>query len=174
PRSDSFFGLIQELVAPSVFRLLVVTCLLNQTRGKVAIPAFWSLLARYPDAVALSEANLEELSSMLQPLGLHNVRAKRLIEMSKKFVEAPPMEDKVFKSRAKDCPPTPINHYPGVGRYAVDSYRIFIADGGSQVAFPKENAADEDQPEWKKVMPLDKELRAYLIWRWAKAGIEWD
>ncbi|OJA20380.1 hypothetical protein AZE42_06677 [Rhizopogon vesiculosus] len=48
-------------------------------------------------------------------------------------------------------PPTPISHYPGIGRYALDSYRIFCT-------------ASE---EWKEVMPEDKELIRYLRWKWA-------
>ena len=30
------------------------------------------------------------------------------------------------------------------------------------------------EPEWKRVIPLDKELRAYLRWRWLKEGWVWD
>jgi methyl-CpG-binding domain protein 4 len=44
-------------------------------------------------------------------------------------------------------PPTSISHYPGIGRYALDSYRIFCT-------------ASE---EWKEVMPEDKELIRYLV-----------
>lgn len=44
-------------------------------------------------------------------------------------------------------PPTPISHYPGIGRYALDSYRIFCTSS----------------EEWKEVMPEDKELIRYLV-----------
>ncbi|KAG2053836.1 DNA glycosylase [Suillus hirtellus] len=50
-------------------------------------------------------------------------------------------------------PPTPVSHYPGVGRYALDSYRIFCTSHESE--------------EWKQVMPEDKELIRYLRWKWA-------
>lgn len=36
------------------------------------------------------------------------------------------------------------------------------------------DASKEPEPGWKSVMPLDKELRADLIWRWAKEGQVWD
>ena len=42
---------------------------------------------------------------------------------------------------------------------ALDSYRIF---------------ADFDPERWRTVIPLDKELRAYLIWRWAREGKLFD
>ena len=29
-------------------------------------------------------------------------------------------------------------------------------------------------PEWKSVLPQDKELRAYLTWMWLKEGWIWD
>ncbi|SPO39164.1 uncharacterized protein PSFLO_04643 [Pseudozyma flocculosa] len=238
-RSANFYGLIQELVSPNVFWLLVATCLLNQTRGRAAIPVFWHLVARWPDEGALADAPLDELTALLQPLGLHNIRARRLIDMSKKMVEVPHDPRNRFKARARECPETPIGIYPGVGRYAIDSYRIFVVDGGAhqglggerpvapaelrlreqldrqlrldeppttrdaavsmgQVAHTahqlatvaghtaKHEQAGQDAhatvveaeseshiPEWKKVLPLDKELRAYLVWRWAKEGIEW-
>lgn len=30
------------------------------------------------------------------------------------------------------------------------------------------------QPEWMRVLPMDKELRAYLRWMWLKEGFDWD
>ncbi|KAG8822276.1 hypothetical protein FRC19_006290 [Serendipita sp. 401] len=48
-----------------------------------------------------------------------------------------------------------------MGRYALDSYRIFCA----------KTVGDT---EWRNVMPLDKELRVYLRWKWALVGQIWD
>ncbi|SNX86766.1 uncharacterized protein MEPE_05475 [Melanopsichium pennsylvanicum] len=201
PRQVNFYGLIQELVTPNVFRLLVATCLLNQTKGRAAMPIFWELLRRWPDEHSLAEADVVELTELLQPIGLHNIRARRLISMSKTMVEIPYDERNSFKSRDKTAPDTPISIYPGVGRYAIDSWRIFVAGGGASVGLggakpvsPFDTCADNEEkpdmligtvstmtpndakiePEWKSVMPLDKELRAYLIWRWAKEGQVWD
>lgn len=28
--------------------------------------------------------------------------------------------------------------------------------------------------EWRRVVPLDKDLRRYLVWRWQKDGWDWD
>lgn len=95
-----------------------------------------------------------------------------------------------------------IAHLPGVGAYSLDSWRIFCRDelrgvgramtttGSSTVAEgadPNGNvsvgsgsaAGDtaeevEFMPEWKKVLPQDKELRAYLTWMWLKEGYVWD
>ncbi|TKY88303.1 hypothetical protein EX895_002655 [Sporisorium graminicola] len=195
-RQVNFYGLIQELVTPNVFRLLVATCLLNQTKGRAAMPVFWDLLGRWPDEHHLAKANVAELTDLLQPIGLHNVRARRLISMAQVMVEIPYDESNSFKSRDRTAPDTPISIYPGVGRYAIDSWRIFVAGGGASAglqgnkpvspfdtALSQAEAAvlrlnpprpEAERPEWKSVMPLDKELRAYLIWRWAKEGKVWD
>lgn len=87
------------------------------------------------------------------------------------------------------------------GPYALDSWRIFcrdklrgLADGwnsesaesrsllpnnsSSPNPLPSENRTSGEgkafQPEWMRVLPLDKELRAYLRWMWLKEGFEWD
>ena len=198
-RRLNFYGLIQEIVTPNVFRLLVATCLLNQTKGRSAMRVFWELVRRWPDEHHLAQADVAELTELLQPIGLHNIRARRLINMSRTMVEIPYDENNSFKSRDRTAPDSPIGIYPGVGRYAIDSWRIFVAGGGASVGLQGAKpvspfdtasaAADTDvamippcnpsnpniePPEWKSVMPLDKELRAYLIWRWAKEGQVWD
>ncbi|CAE6442956.1 unnamed protein product [Rhizoctonia solani] len=33
---------------------------------------------------------------------------------------------------------------------------------------------DDDDAEWRKVRPEDKQLRRYLVWRWAIEGVEYD
>jgi methyl-CpG-binding domain protein 4 len=35
-------------------------------------------------------------------------------------------------------------------------------------------AVEGFEPEWKRVVPLDKELRACLRWMWMKEGWIWD
>ncbi|PYH43518.1 methyl-CpG-binding domain-containing protein 4 [Aspergillus saccharolyticus JOP 1030-1] len=85
-----------------------------------------------------------------------------------------------------------IAHLPGVGAYSLDSWRIFCRDELRGVCKGKTTVASEDGrergegaandseeeaefvPEWKKVLPKDKELRAYLTWMWLKEGYVWD
>ena len=116
---------------------------------------------------------------MIRPLGLQSVRAKRLIRLSEKYLEAPPDRDRLYKSNAHTAPPTneppftqvqhdrrnppppspskrqrypptPVSHFPGTGAYALDSYRIFCTS--------------ISEPEaWKDVMPTDKELVKFLV-----------
>lgn len=77
-----------------------------------------------------------------------------------------------------------IGHLPGVGRYALDSWRIFCRDRLRGVETPvaeyvspfseARGVVEEPQGEWTHVLPTDKELRAYLRWRWLRHGWEWD
>lgn len=70
-----------------------------------------------------------------------------------------------------------IVHLPGMGPYALDSFRIFHRDEMLGLAddWLGKGAAEEGfEPEWKRVLPADKELRAYLRWRWEKEGWVWD
>lgn len=63
------------------------------------------------------------------------------------------------------------------GPYALDSWRIFCRDilRGKATGWNGEGGKEEGfQPEWMRVLPEDKELRAYLRWMWLKEGFEWD
>ncbi|KAL8936944.1 MAG: hypothetical protein Q9216_004675 [Gyalolechia sp. 2 TL-2023] len=81
-----------------------------------------------------------------------------------------------------------VGHLPGIGAYGIDSWRIFCRDelrGLGNAALPalpadgneelrRETETEEIGKEWTRVLPLDKELRAYLRWRWLRLGWEWD
>jgi methyl-CpG-binding domain protein 4 len=73
------------------------------------------------------------------------------------------------------------------GRYTLDSWRIFcrdellwghrgtaLADSGCKRGDGEEKGGKLFQPEWMRVLPRDKELRAYLRWMWMKEGWEWN
>lgn len=83
-----------------------------------------------------------------------------------------------------------ISHLHRCGRYAIDSWRIFCRDRLRRKAYDHlgtgweafhdidnvERIKEEGgfMPEWKLVLPRDKELRAYLVWLWMREGIQWD
>ncbi|EEY19797.1 conserved hypothetical protein [Verticillium alfalfae VaMs.102] len=62
------------------------------------------------------------------------------------------------------------------GKYALDSWRIFCRDVLLDRArdWNGLGAPPEFQPEWMRVRPDDKELRACLRWMYMKEGWEWD
>lgn len=125
------------------------------------------------------------MAALLQPLGLHNIRAARLVSLASTWITHPPIPFQgtvKYNYPARDTIPFPlpehngpkwgveqkyrweIGHLPGVGAYALDSWRIFCCD---------EFRGNGDRDEWRRVVPKDKELRAYCRWRWAKEGIRW-
>ncbi|KAF7553286.1 hypothetical protein G7046_g7141 [Stylonectria norvegica] len=62
------------------------------------------------------------------------------------------------------------------GKYSIDSWRIFCRDEllGRAEDWNGKSREPEFQPEWMRVMPDDKELRAFLRWMWMREGWEWD
>lgn len=91
-----------------------------------------------------------------------------------------------------------ISHLPGIGAYGHDSWRMFCRDqlrelsSGWNGEDPPRNTRNNNknhkthnhnndttnsppfEPEWKRVLPLDKELRAWMTWMWMKEGWVWD
>ncbi|KAI0423670.1 DNA glycosylase [Xylaria sp. FL1042] len=62
------------------------------------------------------------------------------------------------------------------GPYALDSWRIFCRDvlRGEAEDWNGAGREGEFQPEWMRVLPRDKELRACLRWMWMREGWQWD
>lgn len=175
--------------------------LLNKTRGTVAIPVFRSIISFWPTPVALAAAPHDELLHLLEPLGLQNRRASALLELAQSFVHDPPIKGRRYRTLhyplrdagkdvkvdeilADDDPRVgawEVAHLKGLGVYAWDSWRIFCRDEmrGVATGYNGEDdlpiaAGDAFEPEWKRVQPGDKELRAFLRWMWLREGILWN
>ena len=58
-----------------------------------------------------------------------------------------------------------------MGPYAIDSFRIFHRDEmrGLATDWLGNGAEKIFEPEWMRVVPLDKELKAYVKWQWLKS-----
>lgn len=199
PLQSASFGLVQESLSHDPFRLFIAVIFLNKTRGSVALPVFYELMERYPTPSDLSAAKREDVVEVIQHLGLQNQRAATCINLAKAWLERPPERGKRHRvlhypkhGDGKDIRPGEIideidervawevGVLPGVGAYAIDSWRIFCRDQlrGLPSGLP-ENITEEEkelemQKEWTKVLPMDKELRAYLRWRWLRNGWDWD
>jgi methyl-CpG-binding domain protein 4 len=123
--------LLQEMVGGDPWRLLVACILQNKTPGPRAEAAFFALMADYPTPEALAEADVADLEERLRPLGLWRRRARVLVELSRRCI-----------TRDWSDP----RQLPGVGRYAHDSYEIFVHGN-------------------LDVTPTDRFLLRYLEWR---------
>lgn len=195
PTSASSFGLIQEDLAHDPFRLLIATIFLNRTRGEAAIPVLYEVLQRYPTIRSLADANVDELVSVIRKLGFQNARANKCIAIAKLWINTPPVKGKRFRKlhypnqldgldiKPGECVDDvdtrvawEIAYLPGIGAYAIDSWRIFCRDvlRGVATDWNGKDSEDDFVPEWKSVRPKDKELRAFLTWMWLKEGWVWS
>ena len=109
--------------------MLIACMMLNLTSIKQVRPVITEFFARFPDAEAASQADPEELAVLLKPLGLYNRRAKLIIRFSN-----------AYNGDWSD-----VTDLPGVGKYAADSYRMFV-----------EGSLD--------VEPTDSKLKRYKEW----------
>lgn len=190
------FGLIQEQLAHDPFRLLIATIFLNRTRGGVAIPVLFRVFDRFPSVEAMARAEQSELVSMIHCLGFQNQRARKCIALAQTWISKPPSKGKRYRKLhyprkqdgrdvgSEECIDDgdprvawEIAHLPGVGAYSLDSWRIFCRDELRGLAEDWNGAGAEASdfvPEWKSVLPQDKELRTYLTWMWLKEGWTWN
>ncbi|KIX00519.1 uncharacterized protein Z518_10659 [Rhinocladiella mackenziei CBS 650.93] len=197
PISHNTFGLMQERLAHDPFRLLIATIFLNKTPGERAMPVFYQLMSKYPTPADLAHAEVADITSVIYGLGFQNQRARKCVAMAKVWIEKPPEKGKRYKKLnyplkgdSKDIKDGEtlgdddnrvaweISHLPGLGPYSHDSWRMFCRDAlrGIAKSWNGEGAKDPEtfEPEWKRVIPLDKELRAYLTWMWLKEGWVWN
>jgi methyl-CpG-binding domain protein 4 len=194
PLASPHFGLIQEKLAPDPFRLLIAVTFLIRTHGKHAIPVFFELIEKYPTPESLVAADKDDIVHVIRHLGLQNQRASTYQMYARIWLENPPIKGKRYavrgypsKDSGRDIPKDEIINdedkreaweigHMTQGPYAIDSWRIFCRDVCRGVAEGWNGEGTElgFQPEWMRVQPEDKELRAYLRWMWLKEGFEWD
>ena len=196
PLSSPMFGLIQENLASNPFHLILAVVFLNKTKGTLAIPIFRTIIKQYPTPADLAVATLDDLIPIIRHLGFQNKRAKKLIAIGQCWNVDPPQRERRHRTRnyplhgahrnikkeeiLKDSDSRvaafEIAHVPGTGDYAWDSWRIFCRDRlrGLSSGWNGQGSGPLFQPEWKRVLPRDKELRAFLRWMWLKEGWAWD
>lgn len=97
PVSNFRFGLVQEEIQGNLYYLLVQSVLWCQTWGKSARPVLDTILSLYPTPEKLAQAKLPELTLIIYPIGLHNIRAKRLIDLAKMWLAAPPCKERRYR-----------------------------------------------------------------------------
>jgi endonuclease III len=91
------------------FKVLVVCVLLNRTRKEQVEGVVDVLFRAYPDARALARARLPRLAAILRPLGLQNVRARRLVRFARDVL-------------AFGIEENTVGQLHGVGQYGVDAF----------------------------------------------------
>lgn len=112
PSETSPWNFFQERYRTDGWRLLCCTIMLNLTTG-TALEGVHEMFFRYfPTPQRAAEGDEELMRLVLQPLGMQNVRARRIRGMSRDYLSWD----------GKD--PAQLH---GIGKYGSDSYRIFIS-----------------------------------------------
>lgn len=95
------------------WRVVVLSMLLNRTRGDKAEPVAVELFKRWPTEHALSNADPKELEDLLRPLGLQRQRSRHLRLLSARWSACGPPEN-------RDA----LLLMPGAGEYVADAWEI--------------------------------------------------
>jgi methyl-CpG-binding domain protein 4 len=103
-------GMLQEDLWPDEWKILVACLLHNLTTRKQVDKVYHQLFQRYPSPEAMSEADENELSEIIQSLGMQNRRSKSLKRFSYEYLK------KDWKNA--------IELY-GCGKYADDCHKVF-------------------------------------------------
>lgn len=104
-------ALIQQEFQHDPFKMLVGCIMLNQTSNKNVRQVIYSFFDRWPTPQSVLNANPDDIREHIRPLGFYNVRTRRIQRFSHEYIE------KRF-IRASEL--------HGIGKYADDSYEIFI------------------------------------------------
>lgn len=110
-------GKIRDKVDSSPFKVLISTILSARTKDKVTEAASERLFARFPDIQSLSRAENQTIADMIKPVLYHNVKSKRLVEVSRRLLEnysgkVPDSLDELIK-------------LPGVGRKTANCVLVY-------------------------------------------------
>ena len=137
--------ILQEIYKDDPWKMICGCILLNITTRKQVDAVRDRLFERYPDSLAMSQADLEELGELLRGLGLWRRRAETLKKFSTEWGE-------LMLEMGERLPmPEVVHCCTGVGKYAVDSYKIFVLGWDMK-------PSDVEDKELKKYL----ESRAYL------------
>lgn len=102
--------LIQEDYLDDSWKMLVCCILLNQTNNKQVRPILSSVFNLIPNPMSASKVDVEVLAQVIKTTGFQNIKASRIKKLSQKWVDG-------FSS---------VSDLPGIGRYGLDSWRIFV------------------------------------------------
>ena len=102
--------LIQEDYLKEPWKMMVCCILLNQTNNKQVRPILSSVFELIPTPISTIGCDPERLAAVIKTTGFQNVKASRIIKLSQKWVDG-------FEH---------VSQLPGIGKYGVDSWDIFI------------------------------------------------
>ncbi len=109
----------QEELVEDPWQMLVVCQMLNQTSWKQVDACRPLFFDKWPTAHELVRAEHAEISQTIRSLGFYNRRAKTLLAFSRAWLSA------ISTYSPKEIPISILEKMPGLGKYALDSWKIF-------------------------------------------------
>lgn len=129
------FGLLEELFHDDPWRLLISTIFLNRTSRVQVDMVLHAFFARWPSPESVVDAQWDDISKIIAPLGIRHRRARGLIRFSRDYLK------KMSKSAGgtQRCTNTTMTREDVLslfhcGEYAYDAYHIFIQRNISSLA----------------------------------------
>lgn len=104
------FNLLQEIYQHDPWKIMICCMMLNCTKRAQVDKVRNALFEKYPSHAEMADADQNELASMIKSLGFSNRRSKTMIKFSKSWSD----DEKT------------INELPGIGPYALDSWKLFV------------------------------------------------
>ena len=109
----------QEQYRDDPFKMMIVCFMLNQTSHKQVDQIRQKFFDRFPNPESLIAASEAEIAQEIKILGFYNRRAKAWKEFSLQWISL------VEKYGGTDIPIFELQKMRGVGRYALDSWKVF-------------------------------------------------
>lgn len=103
--------IIQQEFQHNPFQMLIGCIMLNQTSNRNVRQVIYSFFDKWPTPQSILNADPDLIREHIRPLGFYNRRTETIIRFSREYIE------KKF-NRASEL--------HGIGKYADDSYEIFI------------------------------------------------
>jgi endonuclease III-like uncharacterized protein len=110
----------QEQLRDNPWQMMIVCMMLNQTNYKQVEKVRYNFFDRFPTPEELMFASDEEIIEIIRSLGFYNRRAKQWKQFSREWLE---LTD-TFKDPVT-IPVDRLGDLTGVGKYALDSWKIF-------------------------------------------------
>ena len=104
-------AIIQQEFQHDPWKMLIGCIMLNQTSNKNVRQVIYSFFDRWPNPQSVLNTSPDEIREHIRPLGFYNMRTDRIIRFCREYI------NKTF---------TKANELYGIGKYADDSYEIFI------------------------------------------------
>jgi methyl-CpG-binding domain protein 4 len=153
--SDSLpspLGLLEELFGNDPWRMLLSTIFLNRTQRVQVDVVMHSFLQQWPTAESVAAANVNEISTVIAPMGIRHRRARGIVQFSKEYLallKSKVDQDETMKTSKEasfHLTQDEIKRFYNCGQYVADAYRIFI------------------QRDWT-TNSTDHALEAYVEWK---------